>query len=92
MRLMPRAVTALLALATLGATATAARAQNCLDLWIERNTYYKQAGYCFKTARGIRAFGNAGCMYDDEAEVPLSERQRRIVASIRAEERDLGCR
>ena len=68
------------------------RAQSCGDLWYRRNSIYKQGGYCFKTTRAIRTFGNAGCAYDDEADVPLSPRQRQIVASIQAEERDLGCR
>lgn len=28
---------------------SAASAQGCRKLWAERNSYYKQAGYCFKT-------------------------------------------
>jgi hypothetical protein len=72
--------------------ASEAQAQSCGDLWYRRNSIFKEAGYCFKTGRAIRAFGNAGCQYDEEADVPLSPRQRRIVASIQAEERDLGCR
>lgn len=70
---------------------TDAHAQSCSELWYQRNSIFKAAGYCFKTARGIRTFGNAGCQYDDEAEVPLSQRQRQIVANLRAEERDRGC-
>ena len=61
MRLRSMAVMTLLAAATLGATATVASAQSCLDLWVERNSYYKDAGYCFKTSRAISYFGNAGC-------------------------------
>ena len=73
------------------AAASEARAQSCGDLWYERNGIYKSAGYCFRTARGIRAFGNAGCQYDDENDVPLSPRQRQRVQQLRALERDLGC-
>jgi hypothetical protein len=62
------------------------------ELWYERNSIYKAAGYCFRTPRAISAFGNAGCVYDSEYDVPLSPRQRRRVQSIRALERDLGCR
>ena len=76
---------------TLLLAASEAQAQSCSDLWYRRNSIFKEAGYCFKTARAIRAFGNAGCAYDEEADVPLSPRQRQIVASIQAEERDLGC-
>jgi hypothetical protein len=44
-----------------------ASAQSCDDLWVERNQYYKNAGYCFHTQRGIRYFGNAGCQTDSDA-------------------------
>jgi YARHG domain len=74
------------------AAATPAQAQSCADLWYQRNSIFKEAGYCFRTPRGVRAFGNAGCLYDEESEVPLSDRQRRIVAQIRATERAYGCR
>lgn len=63
----------------------------CSDLWFERNQIYKDAGYCFKTTRAIRAFGNAGCMYDDERDVPLSVQERRRVNQIVRIERSLGC-
>jgi hypothetical protein len=70
---------------------SAASAQSCGELWYQRNSIYKQAGYCFKTARAISAFGNAGCSYDEVSDVPLSPRQGRIVATIRAQERSIGC-
>jgi hypothetical protein len=72
-------------------SASPASAQSCGDLWYQRNSIYKQAGYCFKTARAISAFGNAGCSYDNVSDVPLSPRQGRIVAAIRAQERGIGC-
>ena len=81
---------ALLALVSLGPTSV--EAQSCAELWHRRNSIFKDAGYCFRTPRGVRAFGNAGCLYDDEDEVPLSDRQRRMVAQIRAMERAYGCR
>nr|WP_238206789.1 YARHG domain-containing protein [Methylobacterium aerolatum] len=65
---------------------------SCDDLWYERNAIFKAAGYCFRSPRGIQAFGNAGCQYDDEADVPLSTRQRTQVEDLRAAERRLGCR
>jgi hypothetical protein len=64
---------------------------SCEELWSERNTIFKAAGYCFRTPQAIQAFGNAGCQFDDEADVPLSTRQREQVAQIRATERQLGC-
>ena len=72
--------------------AAPARAQTCERLWIERNSIYKANGYCFKTSRAIRYFGNAGCAYDNEASVPLSRLERLRIATIQAEERALGCR
>ena len=40
------------------AAATPALAQGiCQSLWVERNSIYKDAGYCFKTARAIKRRG-----------------------------------
>ena len=69
-----------------------AQSDGCAELSYRRNSIYKQAGYCFKTAAQIRNFGNAGCQFDDQADVPLSARDREVVASILREERMLGCR
>lgn len=63
----------------------------CDGLWTERNDIYRRAGYCFKTRRAIQTFGNSGCQYDHEADVPLSHVDRSRIAAIRAMERDLGC-
>ena len=72
--------------------AAAAQAQDrCGDLWYQRNDIYKQAGYCFRTAQAIRVFGNAGCLYDDQADVPLSSRERARVNEIVRQERALRC-
>lgn len=64
---------------------------SCGELWRSRNQIYKDGGYCFRTARGIRAFGNAGCQFDDVSDVPLSANQRREVAEIQRYERIRGC-
>ena len=63
----------------------------CDELWAERNAVYKDAGYCFKMALAIRAFGNAGCKYDDIADLPLSARDRAKIADIVAQERENRC-
>ena len=68
-----------------------AQADVCGDLWYARNEVYKMRGYCFKTTRAIRAFGNAGCLYDAMEDVPLNTAQRRMVADLLREERSLGC-
>ena len=53
------ALVSLMACAIPVVTASEAQAQSCGELWYRRNSLYKQAGYCFKTARAIRTFGNA---------------------------------
>ena len=55
---------------------------SCEGLWNQRNMIFKAAGYCFKTQRAIREFGNAGCQYDDLLSVPLSETQRQAIDDI----------
>lgn len=78
--------------ATAGGSDPFASASNsCDDLWYRRNAIYKAAGFCFRTARGISAFGNAGCQYDDEADVPLSSRQQVEVVDLKREEAYRGC-
>jgi hypothetical protein len=71
---------------------TAEKSKECriIDRY-ERNRIFKEAGYCFNTPRAIRAFGNVGCRYDDEKDVPLSERQRQTINQIRAAEADKPC-
>jgi YARHG domain len=91
MRLLSPGVSALLAAATLVSTGSPSRAQTCESLWVERNSYYKAAGYCFQTPRAIRHFGNAGCRFDNEGAVPLSRATRDRIARIVRAERNLGC-
>lgn len=74
-----------------GLAVASARADGCEEAWYQRNLIYKQSGYCFRTPRGIRAFGNAGCSYDAVEDVPLSARQRATVAELKAYERSNGC-
>ena len=69
-----------------------ARADECDDLWVERNSIYKQNRYCFKTDRAIDYFGNDGCRYNSESSIPLSDRQRNRISRIVQRERNLGCR
>jgi YARHG domain-containing protein len=70
---------------------TPARANVCDDLWVQRNSIYKEYGYCFKTPRAIGYFGNAGCQYDNEGDIPLSRADRSLVLAIKHKEKSLGC-
>ena len=90
MRLIATVSTLLVTAATLAAVAPA-YAESCHELWTERNSYYKRAGYCFKTRRAIDYFGNGGCMYDSEGDLPLSPGERRRIAEITRLERASGC-
>lgn len=69
-----------------------AQADSCEALWIERNQIYKGAGYCFKTARAIRYFGNPTCIYNDEDDVPLSRSARERIVQIIRLEQQMKCR
>ncbi len=61
----------------------------CNTLWVARNEIYARNGYCFRTRRAIRYFGNAGCWTRNP---PLNRFERANVARIKARERALGCR
>ena len=64
---------------------------SCDQLWFDRNSIFKAAGFCFKTPQAISAFGNAGCLYDNEYDVPLSQKDRDLVAAILGAERLRQC-
>jgi hypothetical protein len=81
----------LLAAALLPAMARIALAQDCHQLWVERNSYYKELGYCFKTQRAIEYFGNGGCRIRNQSEVALTPSQRARIDQIQSIERSRGC-
>lgn len=83
---------ACLAILTLSAPAAYAQDDICSNLWMQRNSIYAAAGYCFKTARAISVFGDAGCSYDSAYDVPLSLAQRQAINNIVSRERYFGCR
>jgi len=64
---------------------------NCADLWYRRNSIFKEAGYCFKTRRAIKAFGNAGCLYYRQDDVPLLETDRQNINLIQRSEKSKRC-
>jgi hypothetical protein len=64
---------------------------NCGNLWYTRNHIYARNGYCFHTGRGIRVFGNRGCMYENDADVPLSTHDRESINILVQAERYLQC-
>jgi YARHG domain len=71
--------------------AAPAYAQTCQQLWVERNQYYKNHGYCFNTQRAIEYFGNGGCYINDENAVRLTPAERARIAQVAQQERTMGC-
>ena len=64
---------------------------SCQVLWEVRNIIFKERGYCFGTAKAVKAFGNAGCLYDDVAACPATISSAPISASINKVESSKGC-
>lgn len=89
------ALTALACLSLLSIPANAGDVQGdaygCDELWTMRNQIFKANGYCFKTARAIKLFGNAGCKYDSEKAVPLSTQDRQTLSAIKKSARRQSC-
>ena len=93
MTLAIAALTALGAAATVPAKAGDVQgdAYGCDELWTMRNEIFKAGGYCFKSPRAIKQFGNAGCQHDDEFDVPLSGRDRETLSAIKKSECRQSC-
>jgi hypothetical protein len=66
-------------------------AYGCDELWTLRNQIFKANGYCFKSPKAIKQFGNAGCQFDAEADVPLSKQDRQVLRDIKKSERRQSC-
>lgn len=87
------AAAALAPAAGLGIIAASAQAlpmdaMSCKQLWVKRNQIYKANGYCFKTEKAIKYFGNADCYID----VPLSKKEMKRVMTYRHWEEGRGQR
>jgi hypothetical protein len=86
-----RAVFSIVIAMMTGIVAAHASSGLCQSLWVERAAIYKDAGLCFKTPRAIEYFGNAGCTYLREEDVPLSPRAARRIEELMALERSYRC-
>ena len=74
-----------LAVVALGSPAFA----DCEDLWFSRNAVFDQAGFCFGSTLGQSVFDNSDCTTTSPE---ISEREKALVARIKAQERNLDCR
>jgi len=67
------------------------RKLKCGELWFLRNAILDDHGYCFKTQRGITAFGNNGCAFHDIADLPLNSYERYNLEAISRMEQSKRC-
>jgi hypothetical protein len=63
-------------------------ADECYDLWYERNSIYNDNGYCFKTRDGRREFDNSDCYTDSPN---FTRREQRRIDQIKRQESEYGC-
>jgi hypothetical protein len=64
---------------------------DCDVLWEMRNEIYAENGYCFKTKKAIKFFGNDECEYDDAADIEFNKYEKRNISTIAAVEKSEGC-
>lgn len=70
------------------AVAGPAAANECMTLWLERNAYFANKGYCFGSALGKGVFGNSGCHTKNPN---MSSAEQRRISQIQSREKALGC-
>jgi hypothetical protein len=63
----------------------------CDQLWTVRNGIFAARGYCFHTERGKAEFGNDGCRYPVQEDVPLNDHERANIRIIQSIEQRRGC-
>lgn len=63
----------------------------CDQLWTVRNGIFAARGYCFHTERGKQEFGNDGCRYPVQEDVPLNDFERANIRIIQSIEKRRGC-
>ena len=84
--------TLVVVIAALAASSARAGGDVCSRLWAERNAIYKTHGYCFHSWRARSYFGNHGCAFLYDGEVPLSYGASARVAYLVDREYAYGCR
>lgn len=63
----------------------------CDQLWTVRNGIFAARGYCFHTERGKEEFGNDGCRFPVQEDVPLNDFERANIKVIQSIEKRRGC-
>lgn len=67
------------------------RKLSCDELWFVRNAILDDHGYCFKTEKGISAFGNEGCETHSIADLALNSFEQFNLKAISGMEEIKGC-
>ena len=67
------------------------RKLNCGELWFVRNAILDDHNYCFKTEKGISAFGNDGCAFHDIADLELNGFEQFNLKALSRMEQIKGC-
>lgn len=63
----------------------------CDQLWTVRNGIFAARGYCFSTGRGKDEFGNDGCRFPVQEDVPLNDYERANIRVVQSIEKRRGC-
>src|SRR5262245_48974260 len=67
------------------------RTHSCDELWYQRSAILWSVGYCFHEPRAVRVFGNAACGYNRMYEIPLADRDSRLISLLEQVETAKGC-
>ena len=63
----------------------------CGELWERRTEILHRGGLCFETEKEVKVYGNDKCTAKVEADLVLSDVDRRNVEMIKATEQRKGC-
>jgi hypothetical protein len=63
----------------------------CEELWQRRTEILHNAGLCFEGEKEIKSYGNAKCSVKSEADLKLTDMEKRDVGMIKATEERKKC-
>ena len=64
---------------------------SCDELWSRRTEILHRSGFCFTTEREMKTYSNEKCRFKVEAEVPLSQDERKDFDMIVIAEKRKQC-
>jgi hypothetical protein len=87
-------LSAAIAIALAGSSAARAMGYDsltCEELWQRRTEILHNAGLCFEGEKEIKSYGNANCSVRSEADLKLTDMERRDIGMIKASEERKKC-